>query len=137
MDVLEAITSRKSIRAFTGQQVPRETVQEILEISQRAPSGTNTQPWHVYICTGDVRQAITDDVLALAAESKAAQYEDYDYYPPVWNDTHRGRRRGVGWELYGLLGIKKGARKASAQQGARNFKFFGAPVGLFGQGKLG
>ena len=131
MDVLEAIKSRKSIRAFTDQSVPRKTIQKILEISQRAPSGTNTQPWHVYICAGAVRQAITDDVLALAAESKAAKYEDYDYYPPVWNDTHRDRRRGVGWELYGLLGIKKGDREASAQQGARNFKFFDAPVGLF------
>ena len=131
MDVLEAIKSRKSIRAFTDQSVPRKTIQKILEISQRAPSGTNTQPWHVYICAGAVRQAITDDVLALAAKSKAAKYEDYDYYPPVWNDTHRDRRRGVGWELYGLLGIKKGDREASARQGARNFKFFAAPVGLF------
>ena len=55
----------------------------------------------------DVLEAITDDVLALTAESKAAKYEDYDYYPPVWNDTHCDRRRGVGWELYGLLGIQK------------------------------
>ena len=131
MVVLEAIKSRKSIRAFTDQSVPRKTIQKILEISQRAPSGTNTQPWHVYICAGAVRQAITDDVLALTAESKAAKYEDYDYYPPVWNETHRDRRRGVGWELYGLLDIKKGDREASARQGARNFKFFDAPVGLF------
>jgi len=131
MDVWGAIKSRKSIRAFTDQSVPRKTIQKILEISQRAPSGTNTQPWHVYICAGAVRQAITDDVLALTAESKAAKYEDYDYYPPVWNNTHRDRRRGVGWEIYGLLGIKKGDREASTRQGARNFKFFDAPVGLF------
>jgi len=57
MDVLEAIKSRKSIRAFTDQSVPRKTIQKILEISQRAPSGTNTQPWHVYICAGAVREA--------------------------------------------------------------------------------
>ena len=111
MDVLEAIKSRKSIRAFTSQPVPRDTIQKILEISQRAPSGTNTQPWHVYICTGHVRQAITDDVLALAAENKATKYEDYDYYPPVWKDIHRERRRGVGWGLYGLLGIERGDRQ--------------------------
>ena len=107
MDVLEATKSWKSIRAFTDQPAPRKTIQKILEISQRAPSGTNTQPWHVYICAGAVRHAITDDVLALAAKSKAAKYEDYNYYPPVWNDTHRKRRRGIGWELYDLLGIKK------------------------------
>ncbi|MBT3330683.1 MAG: nitroreductase [Rhodospirillaceae bacterium] len=131
MDVFEAIETRKSIRAFTDQPVEKETVEKLLEVCQRAPSGTNTQPWHVYVCAGAVRQAITDDVLALAAAGNAGKYEDYNYYPPVWNDDHRDRRRGVGWGLYGLLGIKKGDREGSARQGARNFKFFDAPVGLF------
>lgn len=131
MDVFEAIESRKSIRAFTDQAVELETVKKLLEVCQRAPSGTNTQPWHVYACTGSVRQAITDDVLALAAAGKGGKYEDFDYYPTTWNDAHRDRRRGVGWGLYGLLGIKKGDREGSARQGARNFKFFDAPVGLF------
>ncbi len=131
MDLFEAIETRKSIRAFTDQPVEKALVERLLEISQRAPSGTNTQPWHVYVCTGSVRQAITDDVLAMAAAGKAKKYEDYDYYPPVWNDLHRDRRRAVGWGLYGLLGIEKGDREGSARQGARNFKFFDAPVGLF------
>ncbi len=131
MNVLDAIRSRKSIRAFKPDPVPRETIREILEIAQRSPSGTNTQPWHVYVCTGAVRQAITDDVLAMAKAGKGRKYEDYDYYPPTWQDIHRDRRRGVGWALYGLLGIEKGDREGSARQGARNFLFFDAPVGLF------
>ena len=131
MDVLEAIESRKSIRAFTDQPVEKELLDKLLQISQRSPSGTNTQPWYVYLCTGDVKQAITDDVLKMAAEGKSKKYEDYDYYPPVWRDVHQARRRAVGWGLYGLLGIKKGDREGSARQGARNFKFFDAPVGLF------
>ena len=94
MDVLEAITSRKSIRAFTDQPVPRETLEKIMEISQRAPSGTNTQPWHIYVCAGDTRDAIEHDVLELAKQGKAAKYEDYDYYPAQWKDIHRDRRRG-------------------------------------------
>jgi nitroreductase len=131
MDVLEAIKTRKSIRAFTDQEVSKETIEKLLEISQRSPCGTNTQPWQVYVCTGAVRQAITDDVLALAAEGKNKKYEDYDYYPPTWSELHNNRRRGVGWGLYGLLGIERGDRVAMAKQGARNFKFFDAPVGLF------
>ena len=131
MDVLEAIESRKSIRAFTDQPVEKELLDKLLQISQRSPSGTNTQPWYVYLCTGDVKQAITDDVLKMAAEGKSKKYEDYEYYPPVWRDVHQARRRAVGWGLYGLLGIKKGDREGSARQGARNFKFFDAPVGLF------
>ena len=131
MDVLEAIESRKSIRAFTDQPVEKELLGRLLQISQRSPSGTNTQPWYVYLCTGDVKQAITDDVLKMAAEGKSKKYEDYEYYPPVWRDVHQARRRAVGWGLYGLLGIEKGDREGSARQGARNFKFFDAPVGLF------
>ena len=131
MDVFEAIESRKSIRAFTDQPVEKELLDKLLQISQRSPSGTNTQPWYVYLCTGDVKQAITDDVLKMAAEGKSKKYEDYDYYPPVWRDVHQARRRAVGWGLYGLLGIEKGDREGSARQGERNFKFFDAPVGLF------
>lgn len=131
MHVLEAIKTRKSIRAFTDQPVSKETVEEVLTIAQRSPSGTNTQPWHIHVCAGNVKQAITDDVLALAAAGQSTPYQQYDYYPGDWKDVHRDRRRGVGWSLYGLLGIKKGDREASAKQGARNFKFFDAPVGLF------
>ena len=131
MDVLDAIRERKSIRAFKPDPVSRETLDRVLEISQRAPSGTNTQPWHVYLCAGDVKQAITDDVLELARAGQARGYEEYDYYPATWKDVHRDRRRGVGWSLYGLLGIVKGDREGAARQGARNFKFFDAPVGLF------
>lgn len=131
MDVLEAIEARKSIRAFTDQAVDKDTITKILQISQRSPSGTNTQPWHVYVCAGAVKQAITDDVLELARAGAGKSYEHYDYYPATWKDVHRDRRRGIGWGLYGLLGIEKGDREASARQGARNFLFFDAPVGLF------
>ena len=131
MNVLEAIENRKSIRAFRPDPVPKDTVEKILEIAQRAPSGTNTQPWHVYACTGAVKQAITDDVLALVRSGAGEKYEDYDYYPADWQPVHRDRRRGVGWSLYSLVGIPKGDRVASARQAARNFLFFDAPVGLF------
>ena len=131
MDVLEAITNRRSIRAFTSDPVPAEALQKIFEVSQRAPSGTNTQPWHTWVCTGAVKEAISQDVLDLAAKGEGKSYADFSYYPEKWNDVHQARRRGVGWGLYGLLGIKKGDREAGARQGARNFTFFDAPVGLF------
>ena len=131
MNVLDAITNRRSIRAFRPDPVPKETLEQILQIAQRAPSGTNTQPWHVYVCAGAVKQAITDEVLALVRSGGGKKYEDHGYYPADWKPEHRDRRRGVGWSLYSLLGIAKGDRVASARQGARNFQFFDAPVGLF------
>ena len=131
MDVLEAIKERKSIRAFKPDPVPKETLLELLEIAQRAPSGTNTQPWHVYLCAGEVKTAITNDVLAMAESGQGASYEDFDYYPSVWEDIHNSRRRAVGWSLYNLVGIEKGDREGSAKQAMRNFLFFDAPVGIF------
>ena len=131
MDVQEAILTRKSVRAFTDKPVPLEVIKKILKVAQRSPSGTNTQPWHAYVCTGSVKDAITKDVLEMVDNGEAKAYSDYSYYPSEWKPVHRDRRRGVGWSLYGLLGIQKGDREASAKQGKRNFKFFDAPVGLF------
>ena len=131
MDVLDAIRGRKSIRAFKPDPIPRETLNAVLDVSQRAPSGTNTQPWHTWVCTGAVKDAISKDVLDMAASGGRKGYHDYDYYPAKWKDHHNARRRGVGWGLYGLLGIQKGDKEGSARQGARNFIFFDAPVGIF------
>ncbi len=131
MNVLDAIQSRKSIRAFRPDPVPLETVEKILRIAQRAPSGTNTQPWHVHVCAGAVKEAVSRDALAMIRAGEAKSYDELDYYPQTWHDIHRDRRRGVGWSLYGLLGIQKGDREAAAKQSARNFLFFDAPVGLF------
>ncbi len=131
MNVIDAIQNRRSIRAFKPDPVAKETIAKLLEISQRSPSGTNTQPWHVYVCTGAVKQAITDDVLQLVRSGGGKKYEDYDYYPPKWTDLHRDRRRAVGWSLYNLVGVPKGDREGSARQAARNFLFFDAPVGVF------
>ena len=131
IDVLEAIIERKSIRAFKSDPVPKEKLLELLEIAQRAPSGTNTQPWHVYLCAGQVKTAITNDVLEMAKSGQGASYEEFDYYPSVWDDVHNSRRRAVGWSLYNLVGIEKGDRDGSAKQAMRNFHFFDAPVGIF------
>ncbi len=131
MNVQDAIKSRKSIRAFKSTKVPRKKIEEILKLAQRAPSGTNTQPWYVHVCTGKICKMISKEVLELMKNGAGYPYEDFDYYPKKWNEVHKARRRGVGWALYGLLGIKKGDREASRKQSARNFTFFDAPVGLF------
>jgi nitroreductase len=132
----EAITSRMSIRAFTAQPVPRETITELLEVARRAPSGTNTQPWRVYVLQGASRDALVDKVCAAhdalrADPALAAEYrEEYDYYPEKWVSPYIDRRRENGWGLYGLLGITKGDKDKMHAQHQRNFRFFDAPVGL-------
>ena len=131
-----AITSRMSARAFTQQAVSRELITEILQVSSRAPSGTNTQPWKVYVLQGATRDALVDKVCAAheamrADPEVAKQYtEQYDYYPEKWVSPYIDRRRENGWSLYGLLGIGKADKDRMHEQQQRNFKFFDAPVGL-------
>jgi nitroreductase len=131
-----AITSRMSARAFTPTPVPRQTLTELLQVASRAPSGTNTQPWKVYVLQGASRAALVDKVCtahdAIRANPElAAEYrEEYDYYPEKWVSPYVDRRRENGWGLYGLLGIGKADRDKMHLQHQRNYKFFDAPVGL-------
>lgn len=132
----EAIESRMSIRAFTSRAVPRETIAHLLQVAARAPSGTNTQPWKVYVLHGASRDALVSKVCAAhdairANPALGAEYrEEYDYYPEKWASPYLERRRENGWGLYGLLGIARGEKDKMHAQHQRNFRFFDAPVGL-------
>jgi nitroreductase len=134
--VEQAIGSRHSVRAFTDQPVPRSLIERLLQVAARAPSGTNTQPWRVYVLQGHSRDALEAKVCAAhdalrADPALAAQYvEPYDYYPTQWVSPYIDRRRENGWSLYGLLGIGKGDKDKMHAQHQRNYRFFGAPVGL-------
>lgn len=127
-----AITSRRSIRRFLPTPVPRETIEAILQVAARAPSGTNTQPWQVHVLTGAALARLSARILAAYDDpSQAAQHtEEYAYYPREWRSPYIDRRRKVGWDLYGLLGIAKGDKPAMHAQHGRNYRFFDAPVGL-------
>ncbi|HEX5373493.1 MAG TPA: nitroreductase [Aquabacterium sp.] len=127
-----AITSRRSMRRFLPTEVPRDVIEDILRVAARAPSGTNAQPWEVHVLTGASRQGLVDKVLSAAAGTDTSQRytEQYDYYPKEWIAPFIDRRRKVGWDLYGLLGIEKSNRMGMQMQQARNFMYFDAPVGL-------
>lgn len=132
----QAITSRMSVRAFSPQEVPKTVLMQLLALASRAPSGTNTQPWKVYVLQGASRDSLVAKVCAAhdalrANPELAAEYrEEYDYYPETWLSPYLERRRENGWGLYGLLGIGKGDKDKMHVQHQRNFHFFDAPVGL-------
>jgi len=127
-----AITSRRSIRAFLDKPVAREDIARILDVAARAPSGTNTQPWKVHVLTGAARERLSSAILAAYADpEQAAQHqEEYPYYPREWVSPYIDRRRKVGWDLYGLLGLTRDDKAGMAAQHGRNFTFFDAPVGM-------
>ena len=128
----DAITSRRSIRAFLPEPVPREMVEAILRVAARAPSGTNTQPWKVHVLTGAARERLCARILAAHNDpAEAARHtEEYAYYPTQWVSPYIDRRRKVGWDLYSLLGIAKTDKARMHAQHGRNYLFFDAPVGL-------
>ena len=128
----DAITSRRSIRAFLPEPVPREMVEAILRVAARAPSGTNTQPWKVHVLTGAARERLCARILAAHNDpAEAARHtEEYAYYPTQWVSPYIDRRRKVGWDLDSPLGIAKTDKARMHAQHGRNYLFFDAPVGL-------
>lgn len=128
----EIIFSRKSVRAFLPTEVPRHDIEAILQIAARAPSGTNTQPWKVRVLTGAAKVRLVEAVLKVwnNPQEMAVHKEEYAYYPHQWVSPYIERRRKVGWDLYGLLGLHKENKEGMHAQHGRNFSFFDAPVGL-------
>ena len=133
----QAICSRRSIRAFLPTSIPHALLEEILAVASRAPSGSNTQPWKVYVVQGKTREKIIDAVCTAQREIQqkpdlAEQYQSsFDYYPRTWFSPFIERRRENGLGLYGLLGLTKHDKQAMADQHLRNYQLFDAPVALF------
>lgn len=127
----EALRTRRSVRAFLPTPVPRQEVESLLTLAARSPSGSNIQPWKVHVFSGALRQRITDAILQAIDANPGDRYKrEWNYYPQQWREPYLGRRRKIGWDLYGMLGIPKGDFERTEQQRRRNYAFFGAPVGM-------
>ena len=131
MNVSEAVDTRMSCRAFTDQPVEGAVVRRLLEKASRAPSGGNVQPWRIYALTGAPLRALVDRVDAGIRTNPMGSPTEYDIYPKGLTAPYRDYRYKVGEDMYGLLGIPREDKMARLGQLAQNFRFFGAPVGLF------
>jgi nitroreductase len=127
MNVSEALKARISVRAFKPDPLPEALVREILDIARYAPSGGNLQPWKVIAVAGAERDA----VVAVAKANLPGDEGDHPVYPANLWEPYRSRRFKVGEDMYALLGIGRDNKPARLAHLARNFEFFGAPVGLF------
>lgn len=127
----EALATRRSVRAFLPTPVPRATVEELLALASRAASGSNIQPWKVHVIAGEPRARLSRAILdALDRDGYEKHKREYNYYPVNWREPYLARRRKIGWDLYGLMGIRKGDFEGTEKQRRRNYEFFGAPVGM-------
>lgn len=131
MRVSEAIIGRQSIRAFLADRpVSDEQIESLLDIAGRAPSGSNIQPWQVYVVRGERKARITEACSNRFLSGDEGAYE-YHYYPKDWREPYIGRRRQTGFGLYGLLGVDRHDTESVQNYRVQNYQFFGAPVGLF------
>ena len=128
----EAIRSRRSIRAFLPDPISQEDLETILEVAARAPSGSNVQPWKVYVVSGSRIKRLSEDVVRtfMDPELDNQHQEEYPYYPVEWKTPYIERRRTVGFGLYNLLGLGRDDKQGMKLQHARNFRFFDAPVAM-------
>ena len=92
MDIIEAIKSRKSIRAYKSDPVPRDILRNILEIAGRAPSAMNTQPWEFTVISGNPLANIARDN---AAKLSAGEMPNPEHHVVGWTQDSVHRQRQV------------------------------------------
>jgi nitroreductase len=131
MNVTDAILSRRSVRAFLDKPVPRKLLETMLETASRAPTGGNLQPWHVYVAGGEVRDTLVRRVAEQLPLNPLGKHAEYHVYPPKLQDPYRKRRFKLGEDMYAAIGVGREDREGRLRQYARNWEFFGAPIGLF------
>jgi nitroreductase len=125
-----AILSRRSVRGFLPTPIAREVVEHLLDVAARAPSGTNMQPWQVIALAGEPLARFCDGVAAVFLAGEEPDGIEQLYYPSPFFEPYLARRRKIGWDLYGILGIARGDRDRARAHVANNLRYFGAPVGL-------
>ncbi len=120
----EILEARHSCRGFLPEQIPQDTITEIVKLAQRVPSWCNAQPWKLIITRGEETGILRD--LVFKAATTGTHKPDIPF-PDRYTGIYKERRSICGWQLYDAVGVKRGDREASLQQSLQNFKFFGAP----------
>ncbi|GAB3980907.1 nitroreductase [Actinoallomurus acanthiterrae] len=131
MDVYEAVTSRRAVRRFTDRHVPRETLERVLSAAAWSPSGSNLQPWHAYVLTGEPLAEVKKRAGERLAAGDPWDEPEYEQYPPTLKSPYHERRHAFGEQRYGALGIPHEDLEARQRAASANWDCFGAPAALF------
>jgi nitroreductase len=129
LDFTKLAARRRSVRAYLPDPVSRDEVGELLRIARLAPSGANLQPGTFHVLTGDALGSLTARLQAAQDQGLPVEKE-YSYFPDPMPAHLKARQRAAGYALYAALGIERRDTEARRAQFARNYAFFGAPVGI-------
>ncbi|MGW0514865.1 nitroreductase [Streptomyces olivaceoviridis] len=131
MDVYEAVDSRRAVRAFSDEPVPKEVLERVLTAATRAPSNGNLQPWHMYVVTGEPLAEPKRRTTARALASDPGDERQYPMYPDELASLYTDRFSAAAAQRYEALGIARDDPDRPRKIATLNFEAFGAPVVLF------
>lgn len=131
VDVYEAASSRRAVRGFTDKPVPAEVLQRVLSAAAWAPSGSNLQPWHIYVVTGAPLAQLKKVAVERVAAGDPWDEREFPLYPADLKSPYRERRSRFGKERYSALGIAREDWEARQRAAIGNWECFGAPAALF------
>jgi len=131
MNVYDAVDSRRSVRAFSDEPVPRAVLERVLTAATRAPSSGNLQPWHVYVLSGAPLAELKRRATARALAGDPGDEREYPMYPADLVSPYADRFSAAAAQRYAALGIARDDPARSRRIAALNSAAFGAPVVLF------
>ena len=131
MDVYEAVASRRAVRGFTDQPVSREVLERVLTAAGNAPSGSNIQPWNIYVVTGEPLARLKKLATERVATGEPWDEREYVMYPPEMRSPYGERRAAFGRDRYRALGVERADTEARMRAAIANWDCFGAPAALF------
>lgn len=128
MDYQDVVMGRRSIRGYKKKPVPKQVIHEVLEMTMRAPSSMNTQPWNFYVVTGDV----LDKIRAGNVERNMSGVPDTREFRkgPGYEGVHRDRQVEIAIQLFQAMGIERHDKEKRQDWVLRGFRQFDAPVSI-------
>ncbi|GFG54096.1 nitroreductase family protein [Mycolicibacterium agri] len=131
MDVYEAVTTRRAVRGFTDEEVPRDVLERVLSAAAWAPSGSNIQPWRIFVVTGEPLAQLKKRAVERVATGQPWDEREFEMYPRELKSPYAERRSAFGKERYSALGIAREDWEARQRAAIANWDCFGAPAALF------
>ena len=128
MDFQALVHSRRSVRGFRNEAVPKAVIREIIEDAKRAPSSMNSQPWHVHVLTGEPLEQVRRRNMEEMAAGKPSKRDIFTHGP--YEGAHRERQVGVAKQLFAAMGIARDDAAMRQDWVLRGFRQFDAPVSL-------
>ncbi|ROR99062.1 nitroreductase [Sinobacterium caligoides] len=120
----ELVTRRRSVRGFLPTAVEQPLLERVFELAQRSPSNCNTQPWQVYVASGEVVEALRRQL----PEAMMSGHMELDFpFDGVYQGEYKCRQHDAAAQLYQAMGIERGDKAGRGEAFMRNFHFFGAP----------